>query len=342
MAATQDTPLDEIQWRSPAIAQSMGGIHTNSVLHYFAQSPFFDATSNNATLTTQATYNPSMLHLVQTRDAFENRLRTMQGLEFTVAYGPAQPGPAEDQTGVWVIRKQNRRKRPGYADEVTVLNMYFVVGENIYMSPSVASVIGSRLLSTVTSLTNYLATASALPLFSPSLGNTYMRPIPKALTAASNSHSVQASKESTPLPEPAGASATKSSSAGNAMMQTSLSGESLHEVRSLAESFSLTLRYMDEYMDENPLLGEPGSFIFSSTHAPSHPKKDVAVVDATANDDNAATTAATATAAVTATVAGKRPSKSTEKTPTSPGGAGKSKRRKSKPAALPAGDVSPT
>lgn len=173
MVSSQEPPLDEIQWRSPPIAQSMGGIHTNTgklntnllnsfvsryiysctiVLPYFSHSPFYDVTSNNAALTTQATYNPSMFHLIQTREAFEGRLRTMQGLEFMVAYEPTQnsqqPNGASgvEDTGAWVIRKQNRRKRQGAEDEITVLSTYFVIGENVYMAPSVGNVLGSRMV----------------------------------------------------------------------------------------------------------------------------------------------------------------------------------------------------
>ena len=93
---------------------------------------------------------------MQTREAFENRLRTMQGVEFMVAYEPkppaeqavsgAPPPAGGDYSGIWVIRKQNRRKQQGYEDEVTVLSTYFLVGENVYMAPSVANVIGSRLV----------------------------------------------------------------------------------------------------------------------------------------------------------------------------------------------------
>jgi MED6 mediator sub complex component len=50
-------------------------------------------------------------------------------------------------TGVWVIRKQTRRKRAGQEDEITVHSTYFVMGENIYMAPAVGDVIGSRLVS---------------------------------------------------------------------------------------------------------------------------------------------------------------------------------------------------
>ena len=162
----QEPPLDEIQWRSPK-AQEMGGIHTNTgksyrvpsfpgsprslkflyaVLPYFAESPFFDATSNNATLTTQALYNPNMYYIIQTREAFEGRLRTMQGLEFMVVHDPSENDTKRDHNGVWVVRKQNRRKRQGAQDEVTGISSYYVVGENVYMAPSVGNILGSRLV----------------------------------------------------------------------------------------------------------------------------------------------------------------------------------------------------
>ena len=87
-----------------------------------------------------------MFHLIQTREAFESRLKTMQGLEFMVAHEPTGPAQAGPDSGIWVIRKQVRRKVQGAADNVTVLGSYFMVGENIYMSPSIAKVLGSRLV----------------------------------------------------------------------------------------------------------------------------------------------------------------------------------------------------
>ena len=118
------------------------------VLPYFYQSPFFDATANNAIITTQATYNPNLFYLIQTREAFEGRLRTMQGLEYMVAQDPSDNGHITENSGVWVIRKQNRRKRQGMDDDVIPISSYFVVGENIYMAPSVGNVLGSRVVGT--------------------------------------------------------------------------------------------------------------------------------------------------------------------------------------------------
>lgn len=89
----------------------------------------------------------------------------MSGLEYIVAQEPAEMAPGTG-TGVWVIRKQTRRKRAGQEDEVTVHSTYFVIGENIYMAPAVGDVIGGRLVSPLHShhLTN---TNSPSSLYSP-------------------------------------------------------------------------------------------------------------------------------------------------------------------------------
>lgn len=144
MAAANEPPLDEIQWRHPLAVQEMGGIHSNTVLFYFAESPFFDRTSNNAVLYNQAMFNPNMHVLIQTREAFEGRLREMSGLEYIVAQEPAEMGPGMG-TGVWVIHKQTRRKRDP-EDEITVHAAYYVIGENIYMAPTLADILSFRMV----------------------------------------------------------------------------------------------------------------------------------------------------------------------------------------------------
>lgn len=70
----------------------------------------------------------------------------MQGLEYMVTHDPSDNGQTIENSGVWVIRKQNRRKRQGSDDDVIPISSYFVVGENIYMAPSVSNVLGSRLV----------------------------------------------------------------------------------------------------------------------------------------------------------------------------------------------------
>ncbi|MCJ1419098.1 Mediator of RNA polymerase II transcription subunit 6 [Xylographa parallela] len=330
MATGEEPLLDEIQWRSPQIAQGMGGIHTNTVLPYFYESPYYDRTSNNAILSSQALYNPSMFHIVATREAFEGRLRTMAGLEFMVTHDPSNGGQNINNSGVWVIRKQNRRKRPGQDDEITSLSLYFVVGESVYMAPSVGNILGGRLLSTVTSLTKFLATASSLPIFTPSLGYTYLPPVAKAVSTATSLQTTQASKESTPLPDTQ--LTLKSSKASHLSEKASLPND--HSTGLLADSFRLSTTYGAEYMDENPLVGEPGSFILQKSReaaAQVQAQSQAAVKSAVVAKPSAPPTPAPIpvpikTEGLPAEV---RKGKAGEKTPVTPGTGGK-KRKKSK------------
>ena len=136
-------PLDETWWSQPI---APGELHNNSVLFYFADSPFFDKTSNNWIVYQQSLANLSMRHLISTRDTFEGRLKTMSGLEFIVAQEPAETGPGMG-TGVWVINKQTRRKRQNEEDEIIVHASYFMVGDKVFQAPSLADVMSARMVS---------------------------------------------------------------------------------------------------------------------------------------------------------------------------------------------------
>lgn len=70
----------------------------------------------------------------------------MAGAEFMVTHDPLSNSQNPTNSGVWVIRKQNRRKRPGLEDEITPVSSYFIVGENVYMASSVANILGSRMV----------------------------------------------------------------------------------------------------------------------------------------------------------------------------------------------------
>jgi len=88
-----------------------------------------------------------MTALLETRETFEAHLKTLQGLEYMVAMGPKDfGGEAPINRGTWVIRKQDRRKRSSAEDEVNILATYFVVGDHIYMAPSVSHVLQARLV----------------------------------------------------------------------------------------------------------------------------------------------------------------------------------------------------
>ncbi|EER40369.1 RNA polymerase II transcription mediator complex subunit [Histoplasma capsulatum var. duboisii H88] len=380
MAAQPEVPLEEITWRSPQHVQMMGGyLHSNNILFYFAESPFFDKTSNNASLAVQASYNENFRHFLETREAFEGRLKGMQGLEFMVVHDPLQEAAAaggiqqqrvqQEPSNVWVIRKQMRKKRAGLGsgpagsdDEIQVLATYFVVGDSVYMAPSVLKIVGSRILSTVTSLTKALSAASPLPIFSPSYGHTYMPPVPKALESSRPGvqQSDQQSVADTPMPDAllqskdasALSSTAEQPSASTSVSPLTSSSTTMQDSRSLIEAFNLLSRYGDEYMDDAPLLGEPGSFIIGKTSTeplvvgmrqPVNSEASKAPTPAPSTGVGgsmskpgtpAATGTTTALSAIKtdpATIGVGKTGKGGEKSPTTPGGMKeRTKRRKSK------------
>ncbi|KAI0834561.1 MED6-domain-containing protein [Hypoxylon sp. FL0890] len=307
MATTNEPPPDEIQWRHPSEAQRIGGIHSNSVLFYFAESPFFDRTSNNAVIFSQAIYNPNMAHLISTREAFEGRLKQMSGLEFIVAQEPAEMGPGMG-TGVWVINKQTRRKREP-EDEIVVHATYYVIGENIYMAPTLADILSFRMVTITDALRKCFAAADNARTWSPALGHGY-----KVAPSTTNAkEKASESKGTTPMPEAQG---------NKAATEPKKTTQSALDSRLIEHSFMIHMQYGGDYMDENPITGKPGEFHLSSTG-----RKDKLQTLALPNLDTSFKKSALS-----------EPEKKDvkgEKTPKTPTGMSKLKRKKSKPGATP-------
>ncbi|KYK61554.1 Mediator complex, subunit Med6 [Drechmeria coniospora] len=262
MANPNDPPLDEIQWRSPPILASMGGLHSNTILFYFAESPFFERTSNNAVIMSQAMNNMSMYHFIQTREVFEGRLKTMSGLEFIVGEEPAETGPGMG-TGVWVIRKQTRRKRYQEDDEITVHASFFVVGENIYMAPTLADILASRIMMISSAISKALPAAEQAQTWNPATGHVY-RP-PQSQSQATGRQKGQGSADGTPVPDGAAAKSTPASQ----------KNDELSLERASEEAFLTHMRHGGEYIDENPITGRPGEFHLSSTGRKAVPPPQV-------------------------------------------------------------------
>lgn len=106
-----------------------------------------------------------------------------------------------------------------------------------------------------------MKTASTLPSFTPSYGHTYLPPATR--TTEPSQQLSQQSKEGTPTPDAAPPSTADTQTSTKTGLGVSTTSSSYQDTRSLAEAFNLFTRYGDEFMDENPLVGEPGSFIMS-------------------------------------------------------------------------------
>lgn len=166
---SEQPKLDELQWKSPEWIQ-LFGLRTENVLEYFGQSPFFDRTSNNQVLRMQNQFQ------VNNNLDLTKQLTKMKGVEFVI-HDVREPD-------FWVIRKQHRYS----AIEVRPISDYYIIGANIYMSPTINSIIESRLLSTTYLLKQSSNRLSALARFDPSLGHFYQ--INEEKSSSSNLNSI--------------------------------------------------------------------------------------------------------------------------------------------------------
>lgn len=119
-----------------------------------------------------------------------------------------------------------------------------------------------------------------------------------------------------------------STSAKASLTSKSTSSVEYQSLQLLAESYTLSQRYGKEYMDENPLVGEPGSFILSKSREPGHPNPQLQLKASV--PPKLAILPEVKTASLTSPT--KKGTKGAEKSPISPGGKDKKTRRKSKAA----------
>lgn len=173
-------------------------------------------------------------------------------------------------------------------------------------------------------MNKFLATASPLPDFSPSLGHTYMPP-PSSRLKGVESQLGQSSKEATPVPEALSSKKVPVSANTSTYLDNKL----------LEETLSISLKYGNEYMDENPITGQPGEFHLSTTG------RDKDKLAAPVNGKGAAGDgkAGVVSKLNTDILSARKGSKSDKSPKTPAGGMPKLKRRKSK--GLSAGGMSP-
>ena len=170
------------------------------------------------------------------------------------------------------------------------------------------------------SLNKYFSKASTLPLFTPSVGHTWFPPTAKPLAAAINSQPGQASKEATPMPGTPTASVNGDKAP---LAPKATSGSEYQDLQTLAESYHLSLKYGNEYIDENPLIGEPGSFRINKTRELA-PKPELNITTPFA--------LATAESKSAESPLAPKKNKGADKSPITPGTKEKKSRRKSKAA----------
>ncbi|KAF2744546.1 hypothetical protein M011DRAFT_376134, partial [Sporormia fimetaria CBS 119925] len=229
----------------------------NNVLWYFMNSPFYDASSNNQALLQYASSLPpnERTTIFNNRVAFEEALRKHypSGRQFVVI------SEAKKETDPWVVQRQNVQLDERRERVVEVEATYYTIGGVRWVqAPSLREV-----LQTTRTLLDIFTTIQPLTTWSPSTSHTYLPPnLPSKSTLNPTTTTTNNSTTTSRAPSPTADSQLHPQPQTTTTDDTTATpfNESL-----LLSSFTLTDRYGDEFADENPLKGEPGALVFSST-----------------------------------------------------------------------------
>ncbi|CAI6333640.1 unnamed protein product [Periconia digitata] len=251
-------PLDEQIFQSPEILAGLpgGSINSDSILWYFMNSPFYDPTSNNSALFNQLRNDPNGMAILQDRRALEERLRAgfPTGISYVVASEPSTPAEP------WIIQRQFVAEKGG---PVQIQGTYYTAGIQILMAPSLLDVINSRLLSVSTHMAEVFEESEKMNQFAPGTAHSYFPARYDATGRAATASRIGSRVGSPTLAATDPGTAVPSLSQSQSQSQPTTTAFSDAQFLS---SLQLTSSYYHEFMDENPLTGEPGAFIYNKTY----------------------------------------------------------------------------
>lgn len=256
-------PLDEQEYVDPQMPLAHLDSDNNAIF-YLMNSPFFDGASNNSAVYASAQGAPNGMQMLNDRPTYESELRKYNaGLQFIVAGEPKAEGQP------WLIQRQRKvQNRDGNNETVNEGNFY-TQGTRMLMAPSLLDVVQARLLTVSTRMQQMAELSKNMSHWSPATGHTYLPPSyepPKTGASASRIGSRLGSPTLAPTDPDAPASQSQTKD-GTAAIDPTASTTEFNDLFFL-KSLEDTHYYGDEFMDENPLLGEPGAFVF--TNSKSH------------------------------------------------------------------------
>ena len=258
-------PLDEQEYVDPQMPLAHLDADNNAIFHLM-NSPFFDGASNNSAVYSNAQIHPNGMQLLNDRPTYEAELRKYNtGLQYIVAAEPKAEGQP------WLIQRQRKvLDTNGNPDTVNEGNFY-TQGTRLLMAPSMLDVVQARLLTVATRMQHMAELAKNMSHWSPATGHTYL-PASHELAKATDTASRAGSRAASPLlapadlPDAAASQATAKDSSAAAATAAAPADAGFNDAFFL-HSLHLTHAYGDEHMDANPLLGEPGAFVFSNSRS---------------------------------------------------------------------------
>ncbi|KAG9200645.1 Mediator of RNA polymerase II transcription subunit 6 [Epicoccum nigrum] len=256
-------PLDEQEYVDPQMPLAHLDADNNAIFHLM-NSPFFDGASNNSAVYSIAQGHPNGMQILNDRPTYEAELRKYNlGLQYIVAGEPKAEGQP------WLIQRQRKvLDMNGNPDTVNEGNFY-TQGTRLLMAPSMLDVVQARLLTVSTRMQQMAELSKNMSHWSPATGHTYLPPSYE-LAKATDTASRAASRAASPILAPADlpdAAASQATAKDGSTTTPAAPGDSGFNDAFFLHSLHLTHAYGDEHMDANPLLGEPGAFVFANSRS---------------------------------------------------------------------------
>ncbi|EUC36257.1 hypothetical protein COCCADRAFT_88681 [Bipolaris zeicola 26-R-13] len=259
-------PPDEQEFDQP---QLIGGLPTpdlhagNNLFWYFTSSPWFDSECINIDVYLNLRQNDPVVaeKIMNDPKLWQQRLDDQpEGTQYVIA------GEGQGEGHPWLLQRQHK-VRVTENDKERIENFvegnWYTHGTKMLMAPSLLDIVQSRMLTVSTRMQQMAELSKNMTHWTPATGYSYFPPsfeTAKATTTASRVGSP------TLAPTDADAPGSQSQGAGVAAQATD-SAASANDLSDalFMHSLNLTNAYGDEYMDENPLKGEPGAFVFEGT-----------------------------------------------------------------------------
>ncbi|KAH9867624.1 hypothetical protein IAQ61_008218 [Plenodomus lingam] len=260
--APQIPPLDEQEFDQPALIAGLPGQNLNvgnNLFWYFTSSPWFEPQSINISVFQNVQLSPDGQQIMNDRALWEERLRAVEaGTQFIVTAEPQGEGQP------WVLQRQNKRHNHETGRvETHVEGNWYTQGTRMLMAPSLLDVMQSRMLTISTRMQQMADLASNMTHWTPATGYSYYPPSHEAAKPTAAPTSRIGSPSLAPTDPDAALSQTAPTSVPPAADPVASTVEFSDAL--FMQSLHLTDKYGDEFMDENPLKGEPGAFVFENT-----------------------------------------------------------------------------
>ena len=261
--APQIPPLDEQEFDQPSLIAGLPGQDMNignNLFWYFTSSPWFEAMSINIAVFNNVQLLPDGQQIMGDRKLWDERLRAEPyGVQFIAAAEPQGEGQP------WVMQRQNKVQNPTTGEVDThVEGNWYTHGTKVLMAPSLLDVVQSRLLTISTRMQQMSQIASDMTYWSPATGYSYYPPSYEAAKAQTTASRIGSPTLAPTDPDAPTASHSQGAATTAATTEPAASTTEFSDALFM-QSLNFTNAYGDEYMDENPLKGEPGAFVFENT-----------------------------------------------------------------------------